>query len=334
MTETLSPYLPQIWLTIIGFFLLYYAVTDGYDLGVGIISLWTRHEEDRGVLMNAVSPVWHGNQTWLVVLGGMLFGAFPPFYSILLSSLYIPMVVMLFGFVFRGIAFEFRGHARKKRLWSLSFGIGSLVVTLAQGFALGGLLGGLDVRNGRFVGTPWDWVNPYAALVASGVLCGYVMLGANYLILKMEGDLQKRNFRNAIRASLLTLLISAGVHLWTALRYSQVARKWTHVHDSYAIAFFCVLALVSFTLVFCSLAKRREVAPLFWNVAVIIFSFTALSAGLYPDMIPGGIATPVTVREAAASAKTLIFMLGATAVLLPVILTYNTYAALKFRGKV
>ena len=115
-------------------------------------------------------------------LGGMLFGAFPTFCSILLSSLHLPMIAMLFGFVLRGVAFEFREYADRTHWWTFSFGIGSLVATLAQGFSLGGLLRGVNVEDGRFAGSAWDCFHPYSMLIAAGFLSGYIMLGANYLI--------------------------------------------------------------------------------------------------------------------------------------------------------
>ena len=132
----LESHVEQIWFLIIGFFVLYYAISDGYDLGIGMISLFTRNEEKRGIMMRSLQSVWQDNQTWLVVLGGMLFGAFPLFYSIALSAFYVPIIIMLFGLIFRGIAFEFRDHSQRPYLWSLSFGIGSLVTALCQGFTL------------------------------------------------------------------------------------------------------------------------------------------------------------------------------------------------------
>ena len=333
MMETLSLHLPKIWLSIIGFLLLYYVVTDGCDLGLGIISLYLRGGQDRKLLMNAISPVWHGNQTWLLVLGGMLFGAFPPFYSIFLSSLYLPMVVMIFGFILRGVAFEFRGHSRNKEWWILSFGIGSLISAIAQGFALGGLLGGLRVENGQFAGGVWDWLNPYAALIAAGVVCGYVMLGAHYAILKTQGDIQQRSFLYARAASVCTLIATVAVHFWTALRYPHVAQKWNPFSEFSLMPLFAVITATSFVALFYCLRKRYESAPLILNIAIIVSSFTGLSVGLYPDMVPGGFATPVKVEDAAASPKTLVFMLAVTAILLPIIVFYNSYTAKVFSGK-
>lgn len=293
--EALEPYLPTIWLAIIGLFLLYYGVTDGFDLGVGILSLFSRKGEERSTMMNSLSSIWHINQTWLVILGGMLFGAFPLFYAAVLSSLYIPILAMLAGLIFRGVAFEFRERSGHKPVWELSFGVGSLLATLAQGFALGGLLWGLDVRNGQFVGNVWGWLNTFSAVVATGVLFGYTMLGANYLILKTEGEFQRRSYRYSLIASLITLPISIGIHFWVAARYPNVAQKWVNSPSCYYMAFFPLLATFAFVMFFRSVRKHRNLAPLLWNIAIVLFSFVGLSVGLYPDMIPNVISHPITV---------------------------------------
>jgi len=143
-------YLPELWIVLIVLFLLYYATTDGFDLGIGIISLFPSSAEERSTLILSIKGIWSANQTWLVVLGGMLFGAFPLFYSLLLSSLYIPMTIMLAGLVFRGIGIDLGERFQYRTFWRLSFGLGSLASTLGQGFALGGLLAGLKVHDGRF----------------------------------------------------------------------------------------------------------------------------------------------------------------------------------------
>lgn len=325
--------LPDVWLLIIGFLLLYYAVTDGFDLGVGIISLLPGQAGDRGLMMDSLGTIWHINQTWLVVLGGMLFGAFPLFYSLLFSALYLPSMVMLIGFVFRGIAFDFREHSQRKRFWEINFGIGSLLVTLAQGFALGGLLSGLQTKDGQFVGAVWDWLNPFSAIVALGVLLGYVMLGANYLILKTEDALRQRSFHLSKISSVLTLLVSIMVYSGLILHYPHTARKWSTFPDLYYMAVFPLLAALACLLFFRSLWKKYDRAPLFWNAALVLFSFIGVSVSLYPQMIPH-VVSPISVAEAAASPKTLIFMLVVMAILLPLIIFYTTYTYKIFSGKI
>jgi cytochrome d ubiquinol oxidase subunit II len=328
----LNASLADIWLQLIGFFLLYYAVTDGADLGVGIWSLFSRHPEEQRAMMASIGNIWHGNQTWLVILGGMLFGAFPNFYAILLSAVYVPIIIMIFGMIMRGVSFEFHEHSENKKAWSHVFGLGSLITTLAQGFALGGLLGGLTIREGQFAGSVWDWLSPYGAFIAAGVATGYLMLGANYLIVRTTGALQARCYRLAAVSGLITLLVSGGVHFWTTARYSHMAQKWA-TSTRWPLLLLSLGAAAAFVLYFLSLKQRRQLAPLLLNAAIIVLSFTGLSVGLYPHMIPGVFTSVLTVQEAAASDKTLFFMLVTTAILLPLILFYTGYNYWVFRGK-
>ena len=170
--------LPDLWFALVGFMLFLAVVSDGFDLGVGILSLLTRDERRRSVLMGSIGPVWHANLTWLVVLGGVFFGAFPVAYGVIFSALYLPVFVMIIALAFRGVSFDFREEAQDQGPWNLAFGLGSLAAALAQGFAVGGFLSGLNLAGDRFAGGVWDWLNPFAALVALGLLCGYVLLGA------------------------------------------------------------------------------------------------------------------------------------------------------------
>jgi cytochrome d ubiquinol oxidase subunit II len=325
--------LANIWLLIIGFFLLYYAVTDGFDLGVGILCLFSKNDRDRQLMVRSLTNIWHTNQTWLLIVGGMLFGAFPMFYSVMFSALYIPAVLMLVGLIFRGIAFDFSENSRSRRFWNLNFGLGSLIATLAQGFALGGLLSGISVKDGRFAGGVWDWVTPFTFLVTLGVVVGYLMLGANYLIMKTGGDLQKRSFRHSSIFSVGTLFLSITVYLWINLAYPHAGHKWISSPDIYYVIIAPILTGLGFFMVFRSLYKGRETAPLVWNAVTVALGFIGLSVSLYPHMIPH-LVSPVTVEQAAASPSTLIFMFVMTGVLLPVILFYTTYTYRVFRGKV
>ncbi|MCF8031267.1 MAG: cytochrome d ubiquinol oxidase subunit II [Desulfohalobiaceae bacterium] len=329
-----SLYLPQIWLALIAFFLLYYVVTDGSDLGIGIISLFSEREAERGVMMESIGSVWHGHQTWLVLLGGMLFGAFPVFYAVLLSSLYIPMICMLIGLALRGVSFEFRARAESKGIWSRAFGIGSLITAGSQGLALGGLLGGLPIRNGVFSGEIWAWLTPFSVLVAVGVIVGYTMLGANYLIMKTEGDLQDRAYRFSGAAAGITLVLAAAAHTWVTFKYPFTLEKWALPGYSTALALLLAAAFFGFVFYFRSLVRRKELTPFLFNIAVIVFSFSALSLSFYPNMIPNLSPESISVSEAAASSGTLAFMLVAMAVLLPIILTYTAFVYRTFRGKV
>lgn len=324
----------DLWLAIIGFFLLYYAVTDGFGLGVGILCLFSKENRERKIMMESLTYIWHTNQTWLVLVGGMLFGAFPLFYSVLFTALYIPAVIMLLGLLLRGVAIDFSEHSRSESsFWTVTFGAGSLIAAVAQGLALGGLLGGIMVRNGQFAGSVWDWVNTFSFLTSLGVAIGYVTLGCNYIVLKTEGPLQEKMRKSALVFSVLTVVMSVTVFLWINLKYPQAGEKWVSMPQTVYMAGLLILPAAGFFMLFRSIMKRQEVAPLFWNAVTVSMGFIVLSVNMYPAMIPDVI-SPVTIQDAAASQKTLVFMLAVMGVLIPVMLFYTIYTYRVFRGKV
>jgi cytochrome d ubiquinol oxidase subunit II len=332
--DIINANLATIWLVLIGFFLLYYTLTDGADLGIGILTLFTRDWDEKNEMMQSIHTIWHGNQTWLVILGGMLFGAFPLFFSIVLSALYIPFILMLFGLIFRGVAFEFHANAevKSKPVWLVSFGVGSLMAALGQGFALGGLLGGIAVQADSFAGHPTDWMNWYSLIATAGVVFGYLMLGAGYLIARTTGKIHKRSFRIARLSGRLTIIISIAIYVGTSMLHPEMVEKLKEWPPS-PLYYFSALALGAFVMYFRSLRRENDLAPIIWNWLIIIFSFTGLSIGLYPRMIPSIGSAALTVEEVAASPTTLRFMLAVMAILLPIILTYTSYSYWIFRGK-
>jgi len=323
-------FLGNIWFFIIGLILVLYVLLDGFDLGVGILSLLAHDEERRGTMMASLGSVWDANETWLVVLGGALFGAFPLVYALALHALYIPITLMIFGLIFRGVAFEFHEHARRKTPWGVAFGAGSLIAATMQGLALGGIISGIRVVNGEFAGGIWDWLNPFALLVAAGVVSGYTLLGATYLVIKAQGELQARSYRRARLAAWSMLVVAAGVTIWTPLQYAQVAERWFSMPTMFYIGPLPLAATGAFVMLLRSLARRRERAPFVWSLVIFLFSFAGLAISLYPNLLPPAVA----IADAAASAKTLVFMLTGIGMLLPVMMIYNGYQYLVFRGKV
>ena len=162
METAVHLFLINVWLGFLALFLTFYVVLDGFDLGIGVLSLFVKQQERRGIMVASLSSVWDANETWLIVLGGALFGAFPVAYGAVLHGLYLPLITMIFAFIFRGVAFEFRAHTHGRRLWDFSFGFGSLVAAICQGFALGGLISGMRVTDGGFSGGPFDWFSGFS----------------------------------------------------------------------------------------------------------------------------------------------------------------------------
>ena len=218
--ENLEHFLAQVWFVILALFLFLYVMLDGFDLGVGILSLTSSNEERRDILMTSLGNIWDANETWLVLMGGALFGAFPLAYGTILNALYIPIFGMIFGLIFRAVAFEFREHSTNKVFWNVAFGVGSFMAALFQGFALGSILEGITVdESGHFIGSMWDWLDWRSLLVALTLIQGYVLIGSTYLILKTEGELQTSHYRTAKLAAWTTLL--GAVLITIAPHYTQ-----------------------------------------------------------------------------------------------------------------
>ena len=184
-------HLTVFWAGIVAASILMYVLLDGFDLGVGILFGTTRAEEHRQDMLNTIAPFWDGNQTWLVVIGASLFAAFPVVYAVFLGAFYIPVLLLLFGLIFRGIAFEFRGRSKRLLpLWDSGFFVGSIVVAFVQGAAIGAMMRGIQVVNGQYAGHTFDWVHPFPIFTGIGLVLGYALLGACWLVLKSEGALR------------------------------------------------------------------------------------------------------------------------------------------------
>src|SRR5215813_8561526 len=178
-------------------------------------------------MMNSVAPFWDGNETWLVLGGAGLMVAFPLSYSIILPAFYLPIIIMLLALVFRGVAFEFRWlGVSSKPHWTFAFATGSTLAAFCQGVILGGLIEGIKVENGAFAGGAFDWATPFAVACGLGLVAGYALLGATWLILKTDGAVQARSRREALVLLVLVLAGIAAVSLWTPVAFPRIAERW------------------------------------------------------------------------------------------------------------
>ncbi len=329
--EALQHFLPQVWFVILGLFLLLYVLLDGFDLGVGILSLTSSNEERRSMLMTSLGNVWDANETWLVLMGGALFGAFPLAYSTILSSLYIPIMGMLFGLIFRAVAFEFREHSNRKFFWNYAFGIGSFLAALNQGFALGSVLEGIKVdADGHFIGGTWDWLSWQSLLVALTLIQGYVLIGSTYLIIKTEGELQETHYRTAKIAAWTTLIGAVLITVITPIFYESARARLLEPPLLYLFALIPILGILLIWQLISSLNRKAEVAPFVWTALLFLLTFLGLGLIVFPIIIPN----QITIYQAAASPSALVFMLIFVGFLIPIMLFYNIYQYIVFRGKV
>lgn len=329
--EALEHFLPQVWFFILALFLFLYVMLDGFDLGVGILSLTSDSEERRGILMTSLSNTWDANETWLVVMAGGLFGAFPLAYGTILTALYIPIILMIFGFIFRAVAFEFREQSERKFFWNIAFGTGSFVAALGQGFALGSVIAGISVdQAGHFIGTTWDWLNWKSILVALTLIQGYVLIGSTYLILKTEGELQSTHYRTAKVSAITTLIGAFLITVSTPVFYEQARLRLFHQPQVYIFAVIPILGTLLMWRLLRSIELKKENAPFVWTILIFLLTFIGLGLVIFPYVIPN----QITIYQAAASPSALVFMLIFIGFLIPIMLFYNIYQYIVFRGKV
>ena len=324
--------LPLIWAVIIIFGVMMYVVMDGFDLGIGMLFPFVQEERDRDVMMNTVAPVWDGNETWLVLGGAALFGAFPLAYSVVLEALYLPLILMLVGLIFRGVAFEFRFKARanKRHIWDKAFIWGSLVATFFQGVALGAFIEGFKVVDRKFAGGTLDWLTPFTLFSGLGLIVAYTLLGCTWLIMKTEGPLQQKMHDMARPLALVLLAVIGIVSLWTPIAYPQIAERWFSMPNLVWFMPVPILVLVTFYGLLRAVARNAHYTPFLLTLVLIFLGYSGLGISLWPNIIPPSI----SIWDAAAPPQSQGFMLVGTLFILPFILGYTYWSYYVFRGKV
>ena len=329
--ETLNTTLPLLWFGLVALFLTVYLITDGFDLGVGILTLTTANEERRGIIINTLSTVWDANETWLVCTGGLLYGAFPLAYATIVNALYIPITLMVIGFIFRAVSFEFREHSINKTFWNFGFGGGSLLVAFAQGLVLGGVIAGIKVDEaGNFIGGTWDWFNLPSILIALTVVQGYVLIGSTYLITKTEGELKRYHYITAKFSVITTFVGALALTIATPIFYEQVKLRLFHQPEVLIFAAIPLLATGAMALLMNSINQREEKMPFVWTIVVFLITIMALVFVVFPYIIP----FQITIYQASSSLSSQTFMIAFIGFFVPIILFYNAYLYRVFQGKV
>ncbi|NER62102.1 cytochrome d ubiquinol oxidase subunit II [Pseudomonas sp. MAFF212428] len=324
--------LPLIWAVIIIFGIMMYVVMDGFDLGIGILFPFVKAERDRDVMMNTVAPVWDGNETWLVLGGAALFGAFPLAYAVVLSALYLPLMLMLMGLIFRGVAFEFRFKAKadKRHLWDKAFIGGSLAATFFQGVALGAFIEGFKVVERNYAGGSLDWLTPFSLFCGLGLIVAYALLGCTWLIMKTEGPLQKSMHDLARPLAFVLLAVTAVVSIWTPLAHPDIATRWFSLPNLFWFLPVPILVLVTLYGLVKAVARHAHYTPFLLTLVLIFLGYSGLGISLWPNIIPPSI----SIWDAAAPPQSQGFMLVGTLFIIPFILGYTFWSYYVFRGKV
>jgi cytochrome bd ubiquinol oxidase subunit II len=323
--------IPVLWAFIIAFAVFVYVVMDGFDLGLGMLFPLFPKKADRDVMMNTVAPVWDGNETWLVLGGGGLMAAFPLAYAVLMPALYTPMIAMLIGLVFRGVAFEFRWRTtRQRNLWDIAFATGSLLAAMAQGVALGAILQGIHVEGRHYGGGWWDWLTPFSILTGLSVVVGYALLGATWLVMKTEGELRDEAYRLSWWLLFAMIAAMGAVSLATPFLDMEYANRWFKWPNIVLTAPVPIAVAGVTVLLLRSLANKQDYRPFFLTLALFGLSYAGLGISMWPYIVPRSI----TIWQAASPENSQVFMLFGVAILIPMILGYTAWAYYVFRGKV
>jgi cytochrome d ubiquinol oxidase subunit II len=320
--------LALFWAAVIAVAILVYVILDGFDLGVGILFGTTRDAVLREEMMAAISPFWDGNETWLVVIGASLFAAFPVVYAVFLPAFYIPVLLLLFGLIFRGVAFEYRHGAGARPVWDWGFFIGSTIAAFVQGAAVGAMIRGIPVVNNQYAGGPFEWLRPLPVATGVGLVLGYALLGAGWLTLKTEGGLRDWVWRRipwlagAVLVVLGIAFVAAFIERARMTGNLFLDRPWG--------VLFPLIGLAAIYGVFAAGRQRHDTRPFVLTAVFFVAAFLSLAVMFWPYMIP----YTVTVGNAAAPEKSLAFLFwGAGVFVLPVIAIYTVVVYWLFRGK-
>jgi cytochrome bd ubiquinol oxidase subunit II len=321
-------FLILFWVSVLGVAICVYGILDGFDLGVGMLFGFMDDPAGRDAMMAAIAPSWDGNETWLILIGTILFGAFPILYAIIFPAFYIPVLLMLVGLIFRGVAFEFRGqaHGYFKRLWDHGFWIGSSIVAFVQGAALGALLAGIPVENNIFVGNSFVWLQPFPIFCGFGLMAGYMVLGSAWLLMRGPDYLRRRALvwcRLSV-AAMMVLVIGAGVWSYFLKPVAFLGLE----NRPMMIVLPCLWALCLLMIMFGLRREQQTAVPFLMTAASFLCAFLFLAGSFWPYMIPGS----VTISQAAAPVQSLEFLFwGAGLIALPIISLYTIIIYRVFR---
>jgi cytochrome d ubiquinol oxidase subunit II len=323
--------LVPIWTVILAVSVFMYVLLDGFDLGVGILFPFAPDDHARDTMMASVAPVWDGNETWLIMGGIGMLTAFPVAFAVIFPALYFPVLAMLLGLIFRGVAFEFRPTAMTSRKhWDRAFFWGSLIATFAQGCILGKFVLGFEMKGRQYAGTTLDWLHPFVLAVGVGLVFGYVLLGAAWLVMKTEGALQQWARGKARLALIGVLAFIVLVSVCTPLLHVRIAERWFSWPNVVYFSPVPVITTVLALWLWRALSGGNDAIPFLAAMGLFALSYLGLAISLFPYIVPH----TLTLWDAATAPEGQAFLLIGTLFLIPVIFMYVGWSYWVFRGKV
>ncbi len=351
--DAIAFWLPVVWAVLIATAVVMYVVLDGFDLGIGILFPFARNHTDRDTMIDSIAPFWDGNETWLILGGGGLWVAFPAAYAAIMPANYLPVIIMLLALIFRGVSFEFRAVSKPRHgAWSFAFSAGSIVAAFAQGVILGNLINSVNASTARpdTVVSSWiaplvpeferlnatvslpDWLSPFGILCGIGVVAGYALLGATWLIARTSGGLAEKSCRQARFLLVVVVIFIVLVSLWTPIEYGRIEERWFSTPNIYFLWALPVVTLVVAIWGWRALQHRAEVKPFVTSIMLFLLCYLGLAISTFPIIAP----PDLTIWEAAAVPESQIFTLIGVLIMLPIILAYTAFVYWTFlrHGKV
>ncbi len=327
--------LALFYFLVLGFAIFMYVLLDGFDLGIGILYPWFNQDGERDHLMRSISHVWDGNETWLVFGGVVLFAAFPAAYAGITSTFYLPIMLMLFALIFRGVAFEYRFKSDTSRpYWDFAFSAGSAVAAFCQGMLLGSLVQGVPADVDSL--SSLHWLTPFSILTGFSVMAGYALLASCYLFMKSRGRIQIHSAKLAKRLLLITILAMVIVSLWTVASQVEIRQRWFSGLNLLWLSPLPIITLVVAVLAWRDLNRHsvekshHEDRPFWYAATLFLLGFAGLVVGLFPYLIP----RQLTFMDAASPDSSLLFLLPGICIFVPLICAYTFWGYRVFAGKV
>lgn len=329
--------LNTIWFILIGVLFTGYVILDGFDLGVGALHLFTKKDEDRRILLNAIGPVWDGNEVWLVTGGGALFAAFPDVYATVFSGFYLAFMLLLLGLIFRAVSIEFRSKEPMqwwRKMWDTAFSISSILSAFLIGVAFGNIVCGIPIGpDGEFQGTFFGLLNPYALLLGITTVALFMMHGSIYLVLKTEGELHDR-IRGWVQNSIIFFVICYVTTTMATLIF--VPHMSAYLHDYPVLFIVPILLMLAIANVPREISLGRDFRAFLSSSAAIAALMLLFAIGIFPNLV---ISNPfpeysLTIYNASSSSKTLTIMLIIAVIGMPFVIAYTSIIYWIFRGKV
>ncbi len=327
--------LQVIWFFLIGILLIGYSILDGFDLGVGFLSVFAKKDEEKRLLLNSIGPVWDGNEVWLLTGGGAIFAAFPHVYATVFSGFYLALMLVLFSLIFRAVAVEYRSKETSEKWrarWDLAFFLGSALPALLFGVALGNILRGIPLdKDMNFTGNFFTLLNPYSLLIGVTGLAMLVTHGALYLKLKLEGDLAERARTWASTSWLAYVLLIIAAYAVTIITQPHLLENYKSIFPLWILP---ILALIFIVLIKVNLDNPGK--AFFFSAGAILLNWATIGAGLFPRLVPalGNPDLSLTAYNASSSARTLTVMLVLAIIGMPIVVFYTIWVYKTFSGRV